>query len=98
MDLRTVDELLTTTRSVRARLDLTRPVDRELIVPSTPSIRQIASPNEGRRKREMLLFLVSGRVDALSGRFIRAQDNEEELVRRTDEIRRDDLHTVTLRA
>jgi len=31
MDLRTVDELLTTTRSVRARLDLTRPVDPEVI-------------------------------------------------------------------
>ena len=46
---------------------------------------------------EMLLFLVSGRADALSGRFIRAQDNEEELMRRVEEIRRDDLHTVTLR-
>jgi nitroreductase len=31
MDLGTVDELLTTTRSVRARLDLTRPVDPQLI-------------------------------------------------------------------
>jgi nitroreductase len=31
MDLATVDKLLTTTRSVRARLDLTRPVPRELI-------------------------------------------------------------------
>jgi nitroreductase len=31
MDLATVDKLLTTTRSVRARLDLTRPVPHELI-------------------------------------------------------------------
>jgi hypothetical protein len=45
----------------------------------------------------MLLFLVSGRADALSGRFIRTQDNEEELLRRAEEIQRDDLHTVTLR-
>jgi NAD(P)-dependent dehydrogenase (short-subunit alcohol dehydrogenase family) len=49
------------------------------------------------RSAQMLLFLVSGRADALSGRFIRAQDNEEELVCRVDEIQRDDLHTVTLR-
>jgi NAD(P)-dependent dehydrogenase (short-subunit alcohol dehydrogenase family) len=50
------------------------------------------------RSAQMLLVLVSGRADALSGRFIRAQDNEEELVRRAEEIRRDDLHVVTLRA
>ena len=31
MDLTTVDKLLTTTRSVRKRLDLTRPVEREII-------------------------------------------------------------------
>jgi NAD(P)-dependent dehydrogenase (short-subunit alcohol dehydrogenase family) len=49
------------------------------------------------RCAQMLLFLVSGRADALSGRFIRAQDEEDELVRRTEEIQRDDLHTVTLR-
>jgi NAD(P)-dependent dehydrogenase (short-subunit alcohol dehydrogenase family) len=49
------------------------------------------------RCTQMLLFLVSGRADKLSGRFIRAQDNEEELLRRAEEIQRDDLHTVTLR-
>ena len=32
MDLSAVDELLTTTRAVRHRLDLTRPVDREVIL------------------------------------------------------------------
>jgi NAD(P)-dependent dehydrogenase (short-subunit alcohol dehydrogenase family) len=49
------------------------------------------------RCAQMLLFLVSGRADALSGRFIRAQDNEDELMRRAEEIQRNDLHTVTLR-
>jgi len=32
MDIASVDELLTTTRSVRKRLDLTRPVDRDVIL------------------------------------------------------------------
>jgi hypothetical protein len=45
----------------------------------------------------MLLFLVSGRADALSGRFILVEDNEEELVRRAAEIQREDLHILTLR-
>lgn len=49
------------------------------------------------RCAQMLLFLVSGRADALSGRFIRAQDNEEDLVHRAAEIQRNDLYTVTLR-
>ena len=31
MDLKTVDKLLTTTRTVRKRLDLTRPVEREVL-------------------------------------------------------------------
>jgi hypothetical protein len=59
--------------------------------------------NQGRetpieRSAEMLLFLVSGRADALSGRFIRAkEDDEAVLVQRAEEIQRDDLHTVTLR-
>jgi NAD(P)-dependent dehydrogenase (short-subunit alcohol dehydrogenase family) len=58
--------------------------------------------NEGRdtpieRCAQMLLFLVSGKADALSGRLIRAQDNEDDLVDRAEEIQRNDLHTVTLR-
>ncbi|HXA88271.1 MAG TPA: nitroreductase, partial [Mycobacterium sp.] len=32
MDIETVDELLTTTRAVRKRLDLTRPVGRDVIL------------------------------------------------------------------
>jgi hypothetical protein len=46
----------------------------------------------------MLLFLVSGRADALSGRYINAnRDKEEDLVRRTEEIQREDLHILALR-
>jgi NAD(P)-dependent dehydrogenase (short-subunit alcohol dehydrogenase family) len=49
------------------------------------------------RSTQVLLFLVSGRADALSGRFIHAKDDEEALVRRMDEIRRDNLHVLTVR-
>jgi NAD(P)-dependent dehydrogenase (short-subunit alcohol dehydrogenase family) len=50
------------------------------------------------RPAQMLLFLVSGRADALSGRYINAnRDNAEELVRRAEEIQRDDLHILALR-
>jgi hypothetical protein len=49
------------------------------------------------RAVQMLLFLVSGRADALSGRFILVEDTEEELVRRAEEIQREDLHILTLR-
>jgi NAD(P)-dependent dehydrogenase (short-subunit alcohol dehydrogenase family) len=49
------------------------------------------------RSAQMLLFLASGRADALSGRYIHVRDNEEELVRRAAEIQREDLHILTLR-
>jgi NAD(P)-dependent dehydrogenase (short-subunit alcohol dehydrogenase family) len=49
------------------------------------------------RSVEMLLFLVSGRADALSGRFVHVKDDEEALVRRAPEIVRDDLHVPGLR-
>jgi NAD(P)-dependent dehydrogenase (short-subunit alcohol dehydrogenase family) len=49
------------------------------------------------RSVQMLLFLASGRADALSGRYIHAQDKEEELVRHVAEIQREDLHILTLR-
>jgi hypothetical protein len=45
----------------------------------------------------MLLFLVSGRADSLSGRFIHVKDDEEALVRRTQEVLRDNLHVLALR-
>jgi NAD(P)-dependent dehydrogenase (short-subunit alcohol dehydrogenase family) len=58
--------------------------------------------NEGRdtpiaRSAQKLLFLVSGRADALSGRFIHARDDEEALARRAEEIRRDNLHVLEVR-
>jgi NAD(P)-dependent dehydrogenase (short-subunit alcohol dehydrogenase family) len=49
------------------------------------------------RAVQMLLFLVSGRADALSGRHIRVQEQEDDLVRRAAEIQREDLHVLTLR-
>jgi 3-oxoacyl-[acyl-carrier protein] reductase len=49
------------------------------------------------RSTQMLLFLVSGRADALSGRFIHAKDDDGALMRRADEIRRDNLHVLAVR-
>jgi NAD(P)-dependent dehydrogenase (short-subunit alcohol dehydrogenase family) len=50
------------------------------------------------RPAQMLLFLVSGRADVLSGRYMNAnRDNEDDLVRRAEEIQRDDLHILALR-
>jgi hypothetical protein len=45
----------------------------------------------------MLLFLVSGRADPLSGRLIHVKDDEAALVRRAEEIRRENLHVLALR-
>jgi NAD(P)-dependent dehydrogenase (short-subunit alcohol dehydrogenase family) len=42
--------------------------------------------------------LASGRVDALAGRYIHAEhDDVDDLVRRAEEIRRDDLNAIRLR-
>jgi NAD(P)-dependent dehydrogenase (short-subunit alcohol dehydrogenase family) len=46
---------------------------------------------------EMLLFLVSGQADFLTGRQISATDSKDDLLRRADEILRDDLYTLRLR-
>jgi hypothetical protein len=45
----------------------------------------------------LVLFLASGNADALSGCFISVTDDAEDLVRRADEIRRDDLLMLRLR-
>jgi 3-oxoacyl-[acyl-carrier protein] reductase len=42
----------------------------------------------------LILFLASGKADALSGRFISVDDDVQELVRRADEIERADLYTL----
>ena len=43
------------------------------------------------RAAELVVFLASGRADALSGRFLGPEDDREALVRRADEIREQDL-------
>jgi NAD(P)-dependent dehydrogenase (short-subunit alcohol dehydrogenase family) len=45
----------------------------------------------------LVVFLASGRGDALSGRYIHALDDIEELARRADEISRDDLYVPRVR-
>src|SRR5262245_32956725 len=45
MDIASVDELLTTTRAVRRRLDLNRPVGREVILECIRLAMQAATPN-----------------------------------------------------
>ncbi len=45
----------------------------------------------------LVAFLASGEANALSGRFIQASDDVEDMVRRADEIQRDDLHALRLR-
>jgi len=49
------------------------------------------------RAAELVVTLASGRADALSGRYLTAYDDVEELVGRAAEIRRDDLYTLRLR-
>jgi hypothetical protein len=42
--------------------------------------------------------LASGRADALSGRYIHAEhDDVDDLIRRADEIREQDLNAIRLR-
>jgi NAD(P)-dependent dehydrogenase (short-subunit alcohol dehydrogenase family) len=49
------------------------------------------------RSTQVLLFLVSGRADALSGRFIHVRHDEQALAERAEEIRRDNLHVLSIR-
>jgi NAD(P)-dependent dehydrogenase (short-subunit alcohol dehydrogenase family) len=44
----------------------------------------------------LILFLASGKADALSGRFISVDDDVNELVRRIEEIQQADLYTLQL--
>jgi NAD(P)-dependent dehydrogenase (short-subunit alcohol dehydrogenase family) len=46
---------------------------------------------------QLVLFLASGRADALSGRYISVDDDLAEMVQRAEEIRRDELYTLRLR-
>ena len=46
---------------------------------------------------DMLMFLLSGQADVLTGRHISFWDNADDLLRRSDEIVQDDLYTLRLR-
>jgi hypothetical protein len=46
------------------------------------------------RAAELVVFLASGRGDALSGRYIYALDDVEDLVERAPEIQRHDLYVL----
>jgi NAD(P)-dependent dehydrogenase (short-subunit alcohol dehydrogenase family) len=47
--------------------------------------------------KRLVVFLASGRGDVLRGRFLHALDDVEELVRRSDEIEREELYVPRLR-
>ena len=49
------------------------------------------------RAAELVLFLASGRADALSGCFISVGDDVAEMVSRAEEIQQNELHTLRLR-
>ena len=51
------------------------------------------SPDRG---AELVLWLASGRADALSGRFINIADNVEEMIARAGQIQHDDLYCLRL--
>ena len=46
---------------------------------------------------ELVVFLASGQADALSGCFIRVDDDVTEMAARAQEIRQDELYTLRLR-
>lgn len=52
---------------------------------------------EPERAARLVASIASGRADALSGRFLHALDDVEELARRADEIARDELYVPRLR-
>lgn len=69
MDLATVDKLLTTTRSVRRRLDLTRPVESEIIERCLEIAVQAPTGNVGRYH---FLVVTDPAIRAAIGRLYRA--------------------------
>ena len=46
---------------------------------------------------ELMLFLASGKADALSGRFIGVDDDLDQMLQQADVIERDDLYSLRLR-
>jgi NAD(P)-dependent dehydrogenase (short-subunit alcohol dehydrogenase family) len=50
------------------------------------------------RAAALCLFLASGRADALSGRYINVREDVEDLVRRAEQIQKEDLLALRLRS
>jgi NAD(P)-dependent dehydrogenase (short-subunit alcohol dehydrogenase family) len=46
---------------------------------------------------KLVAFLASGHADVLSGRFFQVSEDVADMVRRAEEIQRDDLHALRLR-
>jgi hypothetical protein len=44
-----------------------------------------------------VLFLASGKADALNGRLFSVNEDLDEMVRRTDEVQREELYLLRLR-
>jgi hypothetical protein len=45
----------------------------------------------------LVVFLASGRADALSGCFINVREDVNEMMQRAEEIRQDEMYTLRLR-
>ena len=45
----------------------------------------------------LVLFLASGKADALSGRFFAVPEDPAKVVERVEEVKRDDLYTLRMR-
>ena len=54
-------------------------------------------PLDPSRAADLVALLASGRADRLSGRFLHALDDVEEIAKRVDEVERDDLYAARLR-
>jgi hypothetical protein len=50
------------------------------------------------RSADLVLRLASGQADTLSGRYLTVHDDLDALIARAEEIQRDDLYTLRLRA
>jgi len=62
------------------------------------SFRQFFETGRGMAESvSMLMFLVSGQADKLTGRYLSAQDLPDDLLHRSEQIVQDDLYTLRLR-
>jgi hypothetical protein len=59
--------------------------------------RNPASGNSLSQVTDLCVFLASGRGDALTGRYLRVDDDAEEIARHAETVRQGDLYTLRLR-